>query len=210
MAAKKTKSKTSAKSKAVAPKAKAPKSAKPAKTSASASAKPSKAKPASSDKPVKAKAASGKALSEGDQAPAFSLPDENGKVVSSASLAGKPYVLYFYPKDDTPGCTTEACDFRDNLAAFNGAKVRVIGVSPDDSSRHTKFKDKYGLTFTLLADTEKELVNAYGVWVEKQNYGRSYMGVERSTFLVDKSGKVQKVWRKVRVPGHVKAVLEAV
>lgn len=180
-------------------------------TATAAGAKAAPAKPSvKSAKPVKAKASASKAVGEGDKAPAFTLPDESGKAVSSASLSGKPYVLYFYPKDDTPGCTTEACDFRDNLKAFNDAKVRVLGVSPDNSSRHTKFKEKYGLTFTLLADEEKALIGAYGVWVEKQNYGRSYMGVERSTFLIDKSGTVKKVWRKVRVPGHVKDVLSSV
>ncbi|HEY4103530.1 MAG TPA: thioredoxin-dependent thiol peroxidase [Polyangiaceae bacterium] len=194
MAAKKTKSKPSAKPKAS--NASAKKSA-PAKT---APAKPAKAA---------SKAKSSSAVIEGAKAPAFSLGDETGTAVNSHSLAGKPYVLYFYPKDDTPGCTTEACDFRDNLRAFNNAKVRVIGVSPDDAKRHAKFKEKYGLTFTLLSDTDKELVNAYGVWVEKQNYGRSYMGVERSTFLVDKSGVVKKIWRKVRVAGHVASVLAA-
>jgi peroxiredoxin Q/BCP len=146
-------------------------------------------------------------LAEGSKAPAFSLPDENGAVLTSASLAGKPYVLYFYPKDDTPGCTQEACDFRDNFAAFGVKKVRVIGVSPDESKRHAKFKEKYGLTFTLLADTDKSLSAAYGVWAKKSNYGREYMGVLRSTFLIDKAGTIAKVWRGVRVAGHVDAVL---
>jgi thioredoxin-dependent peroxiredoxin len=118
-------------------------------------------------------------------------------------------LIYFYPKDDTPGCTQEACDFQASLGAFNVAKVRVIGVSPDDPKRHAKFKEKYGLTFTLLSDTEKTLIDAYGVWVKKLNYGREYLGVQRSTFLVDKSGKIAKVWHGVRVPGHVAAVLAA-
>jgi len=148
-------------------------------------------------------------LAEGSKAPAFSLPDETGTVVSSASLAGKPYVIYFYPKDDTPGCTKEACDFRDNLKAFNGAKVRVLGVSPDDPKRHAKFKEKYGLNFTLLSDVDKTLIGAYGIWIKKLNYGREYMGVQRSTFLIDKSGRVAKAWNGVRVPGHVEAVLAA-
>jgi peroxiredoxin Q/BCP len=157
----------------------------------------------------KAAAGSGKAVAEGSKAPSFSLPDETGTALSSASLAGKPYVLYFYPKDDTPGCTKEACDFRDNLRAFNAQKVRVLGVSPDDPKRHAKFKEKYGLTFTLLSDTEKSLIGAYGVWVKKLNYGREYMGVQRSTFLIDKEGKIAKAWHGVRVPGHVEAVLAA-
>ena len=186
MAAKKTSAKVSPKSKVTASKS------------------PSKqATPAKAAK----KAAPAKAVAEGSKAPSFSLPDELGAVVSSASLAGKPYVLYFYPKDDTPGCTQEACDFRDNLKAFNAAKVRVLGVSPDDPKRHAKFKDKYGLTFTLLSDTEKSLIESYGVWVKKLNYGRGYMGVQRSTFLIDKAGKVAKAWHGVRVPGHVEAVL---
>jgi thioredoxin-dependent peroxiredoxin len=210
MAAKKTKSKASAKTQATASKAKSSKPAKVAKAApraakraASPKAAPSKA---AAPKPALSKASAG-SVAEGSRAPAFSLTDDAGATVSSASLAGKPYVLYFYPKDDTPGCTKEACDFRDNLAKFNDQKLRVLGVSPDDPTRHAKFKQKYGLTFTLLSDTEKTLANAYGVWVEKQNYGRTYMGVERSTFLIDKSGKVSKVWHRVRVPGHVADVL---
>ena len=167
-------------------------------------AAPVAARPAS--KPTKADVAS-PALAEGSKAPSFSLPDETGATVSSASLAGKPYVIYFYPKDDTPGCTKEACDFRDNLKAFNSAKVRVLGVSPDDSKRHAKFKEKYELNFSLLADTEKSLINAYGIWIKKLNYGREYMGVQRSTFLIDKAGKVAKAWLGVKVPGHVDKVL---
>jgi peroxiredoxin Q/BCP len=158
---------------------------------------------------VAAKGKASSSLGEGDKAPAFSLPDETGAIVSSASLSGKPYVIYFYPKDDTPGCTKEACDFRDNLRAFNSQKVRVLGVSPDDSKRHAKFKEKYGLTFTLLSDTEKQLISAYGIWIKKLNYGREYMGVQRSTFIIDKSGKIAKAWHGVRVPGHVEAVLAA-
>jgi peroxiredoxin Q/BCP len=171
-----------------------------------------KAKPAAKPKPAaKAapKAEASTSLAEGDKAPAFSLPDETGALVSSASLSGKPYVIYFYPKDDTPGCTKEACDFRDNLRAFNTQKVRVLGVSPDDPKRHAKFKEKYGLTFTLLSDTEKQLISAYGIWIKKLNYGREYMGVQRSTFIVDKAGKIAKAWHGVRVPGHVEAVLAA-
>jgi thioredoxin-dependent peroxiredoxin len=184
------------------------------KSKAKPTAKKGAAKPAAPKKTAVAKASARTAapklaagVAEGDKAPAFSLPDETGATVSSSSLAGKPYVIYFYPKDDTPGCTKEACDFRDNLRAFHAAKVRVLGVSPDDSKRHTKFKEKYGLTFTLLSDTEKKLIEAYGIWIKKLNYGREYMGVQRSTFLVDKSGKVLKAWNGVRVPGHVEAVL---
>jgi len=198
MAAKKSKTKVSSASKASPVKAAkaAPKvSTKvPAKAAARAAVAPAAASPG---------------LGEGSKAPAFSLPDETGAVVSSTSLAGKPYVIYFYPKDDTPGCTKEACDFRDNLKAFNSAKVRVFGVSPDDPKRHAKFKEKYGLNFSLLSDVDKTLISAYGIWIKKLNYGREYMGVQRSTFIVDKTGKIAKSWNGVRVPGHVEAVLAA-
>jgi peroxiredoxin Q/BCP len=145
----------------------------------------------------------------GSPAPSFSLPDQDGNVVTSESLKGAPYVLYFYPKDDTPGCTKEACGFRDSGPAFGKNGVRVLGVSPDSEKSHARFAEKYGLPFTLLADAEKKLAAAYGVWVEKTNYGRKYMGIERSTFLVDGKGRVQKIWRGVRVPGHVEDVLLA-
>jgi len=179
------------------------------KTAATKPAKPTAAAKA----PAKVESepvASSAGLVVGSKAPAFSMPDETGTVVSSTSLAGKPYVIYFYPKDDTPGCTKEACDFRDNLKAFNSAKVRVLGVSPDDPKRHTKFKEKYGLNFTLLSDVDKKLISAYGIWIKKLNYGREYMGVQRSTFIVDKSGKIAKAWNGVRVPGHVEAVLASI
>ncbi len=186
---------------------------KPSKKTPSSPAAKAKAKPAAKSKAVAAKVAlkaePSAGLGEGDKAPSFSLPDETGSIVSSASLAGKPYVIYFYPKDDTPGCTKEACDFRDNLRAFNTQKVRVLGVSPDDPKRHAKFKQKYELPFTLLSDTEKQLIGAYGIWIKKLNYGREYMGVQRSTFIVDKAGKIAKAWHGVRVPGHVDAVLAA-
>jgi peroxiredoxin Q/BCP len=148
-------------------------------------------------------------VAEGDRAPSFVLRDQDGKELRSDSLRGTPYVLYFYPKDDTPGCTTEACGFRDNARGFGKSKVRVLGVSPDSEASHARFAKKYGLPFTLLSDPEKELAEAYGVWVEKQNYGRKYMGIQRSTFLVDGKGVVKKAYRGVRVPGHVEAVLEA-
>ena len=200
MAAKKSKAKPSTPSKALLTKgveAKAP--------TASPVTKKTPAKPA----PAPKGAAASAGLAEGSKAPAFSLPDETGAVVSSSSLTGKPYVIYFYPKDDTPGCTKEACDFRDNLKAFNSAKVRVLGVSPDDSKRHAKFKERYGLNFTLLSDVDKTLISAYGIWLKKLNYGREYMGVQRSTFIIDKTGKIAKAWNGVRVPGHVEAVLAA-
>jgi peroxiredoxin Q/BCP len=146
-------------------------------------------------------------LAVGSAVPDFELADANGKLVSSRDLTGKPYVLYFYPKDDTPGCTTQACGFRDALSRFARQGVQIIGVSPDSSSSHAKFRDKYGLNFSLLSDPEKELCKAFGVWAKKSNYGREYMGVERSTFFVDESGTIRKAWRRVRVPGHVDSVL---
>jgi thioredoxin-dependent peroxiredoxin len=144
---------------------------------------------------------------EGELAPAFTLLDDTSQLFSSHVLEGQQYVLYFYPKDDTPGCTKEACDFRDQLAAFSRAGVDVIGVSPDSPDAHGRFKDKYDLPFRLLSDEERRVAKAYGVWVKKQNYGREYMGVERSTFLIGPDGRIQKIWRGVKVPGHVEAVL---
>lgn len=146
----------------------------------------------------------------GDDAPSFVLRDDSGTLVSSESLRGSPYILYFYPKDDTPGCTLQACGFRDSLPRFSARGVRVLGVSADTPESHTRFKKKYGLTFPLLSDPEKTLAKAYGVWTKKTNYGREYMGIERSTFHVDKNGKLHRVWRSVRVPGHVDAVLDSV
>jgi len=130
--------------------------------------------------------------------------------VSLADLAGTAFVLYFYPKDMTPGCTTEACDFRDNLARLQGAGVQVFGASKDSLARHDKFIDKHALSFPLLSDPDGSLCEAWGVWQEKKNYGRTYMGIVRSTFLVDGAGVVRQTWTKVRVKGHVDKVLAAV
>lgn len=149
-------------------------------------------------------------LSVGDAVPSFALPDQDGNVVSSDSLRGEPYVLYFYPKDDTPGCTKEACGFRDEIGKFREKGVRVLGVSPDKPESHARFRAKFGLNFTLLSDVDKSLIQSAGVWVKKQNYGREYMGVERSTFVVGGDGKVQKVWRRVRVDGHAGDVLGSI
>jgi peroxiredoxin Q/BCP len=146
-------------------------------------------------------------LRAGDAVPALELADHDGKAFSLGDLRGESYLIYFYPKDDTPGCTREACAFRDDAGKFERAKVRVIGVSPDKPESHTRFRSKYGLQFTLLSDVDKVAANAFGVWVKKQNYGREYMGIERSTFLVDEGGKVKKVWRNVKVDGHSQAVL---
>jgi peroxiredoxin Q/BCP len=159
--------------------------------------------------PVDAPVAAASALAVGDRAPSFELEDQHGNVVSSRELYGQPYVLYFYPKDDTPGCTTEACGFRDALPEFDRTSVRVLGVSPDSVASHQRFVGKYGLTFTLLSDPEQELASAYGVWSLKKNYGREYMGIVRSTFLVDGEGIVRKAWRSVRVNGHVSEVQAA-
>jgi peroxiredoxin Q/BCP len=148
-------------------------------------------------------------LNEGDKAPDFTATDDKGNTVSLKDLRGKKIVLYFYPKDDTSGCTKEACDFRDNLARIKRKDAVVLGVSPDSEKKHAKFKDKYDLTFPLLADEEKKIVNDYGVWKEKSMYGRKYMGVERTTFLIDEKGKIAKIFPKVKVPGHVDQVLEA-
>jgi peroxiredoxin Q/BCP len=152
----------------------------------------------------------GELLGVGGRAPAFKLSDHVGKTLSSSALAGTPYVLYFYPKDDTTGCTKQACGFRDAFGAFGKARARVIGVSPDSEASHARFVTKYGLPFTLLADPDKVLANAYGVWQKKQNYGREYMGIVRSTFVVDAKGVIRKAWRGVKVDGHVDAVLTAV
>jgi peroxiredoxin Q/BCP len=145
----------------------------------------------------------------GQQAPDFTLPtDGNGKVTLSA-LKGKPVVLYFYPKDDTSGCTAEACGFRDSFPDYGKTGAVVIGVSKDSVASHDKFKQKHGLPFILAADTGGEVCDKYGVWVEKSMYGRKYMGIERATYLIDKAGVVRGVWRKVKVPGHVAEVLKA-
>lgn len=148
-------------------------------------------------------------LDVGTQAPDFTLPtDGNGSVTLSA-LKGKPVVLYFYPKDDTSGCTAEACQFRDMQPDFSGADAVIIGLSKDSVASHDKFKKKYELPFTLASDTEGAACEAYGVWVEKSMYGKKYMGIERATFLIDRDGKIAKVWRKVKVPGHGAEVLKA-
>lgn len=149
-------------------------------------------------------------VSEGDAAPDFSLPRDGGGTVRLKDFKGKPVVLYFYPKDDTSGCTKEAVNFSALAAEFAAAGAEVVGVSPDPVKSHDKFKSKHDLKVTLAADEDKKAIEAYGVWTEKKMYGKTYMGVERSTFLIGKDGKIAKVWRKVKVPGHADAVLEAV
>ncbi len=146
----------------------------------------------------------------GSTAPAFEMPASGGRTASSAALKGKPYVLYFYPKADTPGCTKEACAFQEALPQLGKLGIDVIGVSKDKMKPIEKFAEKYNLTFPLASDETTHVAEDYGVWVEKSMYGKTYMGMERSTFLVDKAGKVAKVWRKVKVEGHAKDVLDAV
>lgn len=146
----------------------------------------------------------------GAKAPAFSLPDQDGNTVSLKDFKGKTVVLYFYPKDDTSGCTAQACDFRDALPDFTALAAVVLGVSPDPVKSHAKFRDKYELTFPILADPEHGVLEAYGVWQEKSMYGKKYMGVQRTTVVIDGKGVVRQVFEKVKVPGHVEAVREVV
>jgi peroxiredoxin Q/BCP len=148
-------------------------------------------------------------VQEGDKAPDFELPTEIGETLRLSKLKGNPVVVYFYPKDDTTGCTAEAKDFTRLVPEFKQAGVEVIGVSPDSSESHQKFAKKYDLKVRLAADTDKAVAMAYGVWVEKSMYGRKYMGVDRSTFLIDANGAVARSWRKVKVSGHADEVLEA-
>ena len=146
----------------------------------------------------------------GDKAPDFDLPTDGDGALRLSSLKGKKVVLYFYPKDSTPGCTVEAKDFRDRIKDFENAGAVVVGASKDSVKRHDNFKAKNGLPFQLVSDGEGTLCDDYGVWVEKKLYGRAYMGIERATFLIDGNGAVREIWRKVKVKGHADAVLEAV
>lgn len=148
-------------------------------------------------------------IREGDPCPDFTLPDAEGGTVSLEALRGKPFVLYFYPKADTPGCTTQAIDFSALAGEFEKIGVPVLGVSPDPSKKHVKFRDKHDLSVRLLSDEEKHLLEAFGVWVEKSMYGRTYMGVERTTALVGEDGRVRRLWPKVSVAGHAAEVLDA-
>jgi thioredoxin-dependent peroxiredoxin len=145
----------------------------------------------------------------GSKAPAFSMPTDGSGSISLAELAGKKVVLYFYPKDDTPGCTIEAKDFRDRMEAFEKANTVIIGVSKDPAKSHKKFKEKYCLPFILGSDENTSVCEDYGVWVEKSMYGKSYMGVERTTFLIDEQGNIANVWNKVKVDNHAEEVLSA-
>lgn len=145
----------------------------------------------------------------GGEAPAFTLPSSSGKDVSPADFAGKPVVLYFYPKDNTPGCTIEALEFRDHLAEFEALDAAVLGVSPDDLASHCRFIEQQGLNFVLLADVNHEVAERYGVWVEKKNYGRTYWGIQRATFLIGRDGRIAEVWPKVTPKDHAAQVLAA-
>lgn len=149
-------------------------------------------------------------LAPGDKAPAFTLATDGGGKVKLAELKGKAVVLYFYPKDDTSGCTKEACGFRDNMAKLTKAGAVVIGVSRDSVASHDKFKAKHDLNFALGSDADGKVCEAYGTWIEKSMYGRKYMGIDRATFVIDGKGMIRNVWRKVKVPGHVEEVLAAV
>ncbi|MFN3483088.1 peroxiredoxin [Rhabdaerophilum calidifontis] len=149
-------------------------------------------------------------LAQGDKAPDFSLPGDGGRTLSLADFAGKALVLYFYPKDDTSGCTQEAIEFNALRADFAEAGAAILGVSPDSVRSHDKFKAKHGLDLAFAADEEKTMLQAYGVWVEKSMYGRKYMGVERTTLLIDPAGRIARIWSKVKVPGHAAEVLAAV
>jgi len=164
------------------------------------------AKPAAQAAAPAAKPRSGPQV--GDRAPDFALPTDSGTVKLSA-LRGRNVVVYFYPKDDTLGCTREACSLNDNLPDFGTVDAEIVGISKDGAASHARFREKYGLKFHLASDADTAVQKAYGVWVEKSNYGRTYMGTERATFLVDKQGVVRNVWRSVKVDGHVERVLDA-
>lgn len=149
-------------------------------------------------------------LQVGDKAPEFSVQNDQGQTITLAGLKGKKVVLYFYPKDDTPGCTTEAKDFRDMEKEFAAAGAVILGVSKDSVKSHCNFRDKYELNFQLLSDEEGAVCNAYGVWVEKSMYGKKYMGIQRATFVIDAQGVIHNVWPKVSVTGHAKEVLDVI
>ena len=148
-------------------------------------------------------------VEEGGPAPDFELATDTGERIRLSGLRGRPVVLYFYPEDDTPGCTTQACELRDQYSVFRERGAVVLGVSPDDEASHARFRDKYSLPFTLLADPGHDVAEKYGVWVEKNNYGRKSMGIERSTFVIDQDGNVARALRRVKPEGHAERVLEA-
>ncbi len=149
-------------------------------------------------------------LKIGDKAPNFNLPSDQGSPVALSSMTGKKVVLYFYPKDDTSGCTAQACDFRDSITQLRSLNAAVLGISKDSVQSHKKFKEKYGLNFPLLSDESSGVCEQYGVWVQKSMYGRNYMGIERTTFLIDEKGIIRNIWRKVSVPGHAAEINAAI
>jgi thioredoxin-dependent peroxiredoxin len=149
-------------------------------------------------------------LKAGDNAPDFTLPDDTGKAHKFSGYKGKKVILYFYPKDNTSGCTKEACNFRDNIKIISKRNAVVIGVSKDNTESHKKFKNKFTLPFTLLSDEELTVLSDYGVWKEKSMYGRKYMGIERTTFLIDEKGIILEIWNKVKVPGHVEEIISKI
>ena len=149
-------------------------------------------------------------LKEGDIAPGFSLPASNGETISLKDYIGKKVVIYFYPKDDTPGCTIEACNFRDDYSEITGAGAVILGVSKDDIKSHNKFINKFDLPFLLLSDESTEMISAYGAWVKKKMYGKEYYGVFRKTYLIDEEGKIQRIWPKVDVKTHSKDIIELI
>ena len=149
-------------------------------------------------------------LKIGDKAPPFTLLADNNQPLSLQDLKGKKVILYFYPKDDTPGCTQEACDFRDSFPHFNQQQAVILGISKDSPARHQKFKQKYNLPFTLLSDQDAKVCEAYGVINPKSMFGKTFLGIQRSTFLIDENGVIQGIWRKVKVPQHVEAVLNEI
>ena len=148
-------------------------------------------------------------LTEGERAPDFTLPADDAGSVTLSALVGRRVVLYFYPRDDTPGCTIQACDFRDSMPRFDGIEAVILGISPDSVESHVKFKAKFDLNFPLLADVDHTVAEVYGVWQEKTLYGRKHMGVVRSTFLINEEGRLQTVWYNVKAKGHAEAVAEA-
>jgi thioredoxin-dependent peroxiredoxin len=179
----------------------------PAKRKAAARKAPPKKAVAKKAAPAKGPLIKGPKV--GDRAPDFTMPTDGTGTVTLSALRGKPVVLYFYPRDDTPGCTMEACGFNDNLPNFSSLNAEIVGVSKDNEASHARFRAKFGLKFHLAADTDTKVAKAYGVWIEKSLYGRKYMGMDRATYLIDKDGIIRGVWRSVKVPGHVDAVLEA-
>ncbi len=207
--AKKVAKKTTAKKKATAKKAtkKATTARKISSTKSRSSALTTQMKPAAET--TAASTTRTHTLNVGDTAPNFTLSDQTGQSVTLENLRGKTVVLYFYPKDDTPGCTKEACSFRDNIQQFHTKDAIILGVSADDPASHQAFIQKYGLNFSLLADTEKSVSQAYGVWVEKNMYGKTYMGIERTTFIINAQGVISQIFRQVKVDGHTEEVLEA-